>query len=486
MIKLDKICALNLVRGRQDQEAIVAATTRCTWGEFETWTRRLVQHFAGKNYRRVLFLSENRVELVPLFSAFSTLGVSFTGVDYTSSLAQKLHCAQVIGADALVYSAAFAKDAAWLLEQRPMAAFCIDSDLSDLPAADVMPTSSVPPPPFESIAFTSGTTGFPKAVQRTKGFDARRFADVIDMFGFDASQVFLATIPFYHVSVVGWARLALSLGGKVVISKVDDAAAMARDLHSERVTALLATPVVLAQLLAELQEGKRPADLGFIITGGKHCPQDLKRRALDFFGPIVNEYYGTTETGVNAIATADDLLAYPASAGRLLGGNSIAILDDNNRPVPEGKTGRVAIHSYQNMDGYLNGPSANTVTIAGNTHLITADFGYLRGNRVFLVNRTFAQATSLDLYGIEDKVRQIPGINDVFSVSLGQRSVNVFIARDKRARPHEVGARLGSLAETFAGIEIKAIYVDRIPYSLSGKVRTGELIQAACGLATAQ
>jgi acyl-CoA synthetase (AMP-forming)/AMP-acid ligase II len=481
MITLDKICALNLVPGKQDQEAIVAGNTRLSWGEFEACTRRLVQHFAGKNYRRVLFLSENRAELLPLFSAFSTLGVSLTGVDYTSSLAQKLHSAQVVRADALVYSAAFAKDAAWLLRERPMDAFCIDSDLRDLPAADVMPTLSATPPCFESIAFTSGTTGLPKAVLRTKGFDARRFRDLIDMFGFDASQVFLATIPFYHVSVVGWARLALSLGGKVVISKVDDAAAMARDLHSERVTALLATPVVLAELLAELQEGKRPADLRFIITGGKHCPQDLKRRALDFFGPIVNEYYGTTETGVNAIATAADLMAYAASAGRLLGGNSVAILDDNNLPVSEGKTGRVAVHSYQNMDGYLNGPSANTVTIAGTTYLVTADFGYLRGNRVFLVNRTFAEATSLDLYGIEDKVRQIPGIKDVFSVSLGQRSVNVFIATDKHAWPQDIGARLGHLADAFAGIEIKAIYVERIPYSLSGKVRTSELILSGKG-----
>jgi acyl-CoA synthetase (AMP-forming)/AMP-acid ligase II len=476
MIKLDKISALNRVPGQKGQEAIVAGKARLTWGEFEATTRQLVQHFASKSYRRVLFLSENCVELVPLFAAFSTLGVSFTGIDYTASLAQKLHCAEVVGADALVYSAAFAKEAAWLLERRPMDSFCLDTDLSALPEADELATAPGTPSHFESIAFTSGTTGFPKAVYRTQSFDAKRFSDLIRMFGFDSSQVFLATIPFYHVSVVGWARLALSLGGKVVLSKVEDMAAMARDIRAERVTALLATPVVLAVLLTELQQGSKPADLNFIITGGKHFPQDLKQRALAFFGPIVNEYYGTTETGVNAIATAADLLAYPASSGPILDGNDIVILDSNNLPLPEGKTGRVAIHSYQNMDGYLNGAGAETVTLGGKTYLVTADFGYLQGNRIFLVNRTFAQATSLNLYGLEDQLRRIPGIKDVFSVSLGQRSVNLFLARERHAQPQEVSARVASLARELAGIEIKTTYVERIPYSLSGKVRTGELL----------
>jgi acyl-CoA synthetase (AMP-forming)/AMP-acid ligase II len=479
MIPLAKIRTLNLIPGQRDQEAIVAGSTRLTWGELEAWTRKLVQHFGGKNYRRVLFLSENRAELVPLFSAFSTLSVSFIGIDYTASPAQKLHCAQVVGADALVYSAAFAQEAAWLLEQRPMDSFCLDTDFSAVPAVDGLPTVPANPPPFVSIAFTSGTTGFPKAVCRTKSFDAKRFADLIDLFGFDGSQVFLATIPFYHVSVVGWARLTLSLGGKLVLSPVEDAAALARDLRTERVTALLATPVVLADLLAELQKGGKPADLTFIITGGKHCPHDLKQRALAFFGPIVNEYYGTTETGVNAIATAADLLAHPASSGQLLDGNAIVILDENRLPLPEGQTGRVAIHSYQNMDHYLNGTPADTVLIDGKTYVVTADFGYLQGGRIFLVNRTFAQATKLDLYGLEDRVRQIPGVKDVFSVSLGQRAIKLFIAPEQHTRVQDLGVRLSSLAEELAGIAIQTAYVERIPYSLSGKVRTSELVGAA-------
>src|SRR5262249_3276144 len=119
----------------------------------------------------------------PLFAAFSTLGVSITGVDYTASLAQKLHCAQVIGPDALVYSAAFAREAAWLRERLPMDGFCLDTDLLALPAEGV---AAVPAnaPRFEAIAFTSGTTGLPKAVHRTRSFDARRFADLTRRFGF--------------------------------------------------------------------------------------------------------------------------------------------------------------------------------------------------------------------------------------------------------------------------------------------------------------
>jgi acyl-CoA synthetase (AMP-forming)/AMP-acid ligase II len=416
--------------------------------------------------------------LVPLFSACSTLNVSLTGIDYTASPSQHLHCAEVVDADALVYSATFAAAANRLVQQRPMPAFCLDTDLNALPVDATVPVPATSGR-FESISLTSGTTGLPKAVHRTKSFDARRFADLIERFGFDAGQVFLATIPFYHVSVVGWARLALSLGGKLVIADVEDVADMAAAIHNERVTALLATPVVLGELLSELEQHTKPADLSFIITGGKHFPQDLKRRALAFFGPIVNEYYGTTETGVNAIASSADLLAEPASSGQPLPGNAVAILDDNHCPLPEGKVGRVAIHGYQNMDGYLRGAKANTVTLAGDNYLVTADYGYLQGNRIFLLNRTFAQATPLDLYGLEDRVRQIPGVQDVFSVSLNKQAVQVFIAPNQQARPQDLGTRLAALFAKVPGIAVQATYVQRIPYSLSGKVRTSELPLAA-------
>jgi acyl-CoA synthetase (AMP-forming)/AMP-acid ligase II len=475
VIKLDKISALNRAPGKAGQEAVVAGPARLTWGELEALTRRLVRHFAGKGYRRVLFLSENRPELVALFAAFSTLGVSFTGVDYTATAAQHLHCAGLIGADALVYSAAFAGQAAGLLGRWPMGSFCLDTDLAALPAADG--SAAAPPAPacFESIAFTSGTTGFPKAVHRTRSFDARRFADLVGMFGFDDRQVFLATIPFYHVSVVGWARLTLSLGGKLVLAPVEDAAALATAVRRERVTALLATPVVLGDLLDGLRPGGKPADLDFIITGGKHFPQDLKERSLAFFGPVVHEYYGTTETGVNAIAAPADLADHPASSGRLLDGNAVAILGEDGLQVSDGTVGRVAIHSYQNMDGYLNGPAANRVTLGGDTYLVTADFGYLRRGRIFLVNRTFGRATSLDLYGLEDQVRRLPGVRDVFSVSAGRHAVDLFIAPERHLRPDDLAAPLAALAGRWPGVEIRPAFVGRIPYSLSGKVRAGEL-----------
>jgi acyl-CoA synthetase (AMP-forming)/AMP-acid ligase II len=477
MIKLDKMIALNQLPGKRDQEAVVAGQTRITWGQLESDTRRLVRYFADRGCRRVLFLAENDPRLVPMFAACSTLGISFTGIDYTAALAQVRHCARVTGADTIVYSSDFAREAARLLERQPMDSLRLDTDLGALPADDgALPAA---PSRFESIAFTSGTTGFAKAVRRTQSFDAKRFADLVALFGFDSRQIFLATLPFFHVSVVGWARLGLSLGGKLVIADVADAAALAGAIRDERVTALLATPAVLGELLDQLQPGGQPADLEFIITGGKHVPRDLKVRALAFFGPIVNEYYGTTETGVNAIATAADLLAHPASSGRILNGNAVAILDDDRRPLPEGQVGRVAVHSYQNMDGYLSGPPADAGRIAGKEYLVTADYGYLRGDWIFLVSRSFGQATRLDLYGLEDRVRRLPGVADVFAASAGPRMVNLFVAGDGPGHALDLGASVRPLAEGLGDVEIKVTHVERIPYSLSGKVRTGELTAVA-------
>src|SRR5262249_18538423 len=139
------------------------------------------------------------------------------------------------------------------------------------------------------------------------------------------------------------------------------------------------------------------------------------------------------------------------------------------------EVGRVAIHSYQNMDGYLNGPAADTVTLGGNTYLITADFGYLQGDRIFLVNRTFVAATRLDLYAIEDALRQVPGVRDVFAVSLSSRSVNVFVAGPDGVRAGDVGNTLSPLAGGLRGVRLGATFVGRIPYSLSGRVQVNGL-----------
>jgi acyl-CoA synthetase (AMP-forming)/AMP-acid ligase II len=494
MIKLQKINEICQLSGKGDAVAIACGHSSLTWREFQAATENYVRQLSAHRFRRVLFLSENRLELVPLFAACSTLGISLVGADYTLSLEQKLPCARTIGAEALVFAAAFRHEAAQLVARHPMTSLCLDTDLGlqlcDSPGA--LPPLAVHS--FEGISFTSGTTGMPKAAYRTRSFDAKRFADLTALLGFDAQDVFLATIPFYHASVLGWARLFLSLSGKLVLTRVGDIQAMMDDMSKHRVTAMLATPPVVGALVDAWQGEEWACALKFLIAGGKHFPASLKARALAAFGPIVHEYYGTTETGVNAIATPADLLTHPDSCGRLLAGNAALILDDKNNPLPEGAVGRVAICSYQNMDSYLGQANATTVTYQGQTYLVTADIGRLQGNRLFLLNRTFATATGLsnrgtvpsrpggqspfcglNLYALEDRLRGVAGVKDVFAASRRDGSLVVFVARDLPLTESAVATQLAGFTKDLALPAVRVAFVERIPYSPSGKVRIGEL-----------
>ncbi len=480
MLKLGRIIELNSGSSKRADAAIYDGAHTVTWGEYESWVRRLVKHFAGKKHRRVVFLSDNRWELVPMFGAFSTLGASFIGIDYTSGMTQKHHCVKEVEATCIVYSEKYRQDVEQIRQQAAIEAFSLDTDLPQLAPDDGVEPQLPPSPPFESISFTSGTTGLPKGVYRTKPFDTKRFADLTKMFGFDSSQVFLATIPFYHVSVTGWARMFLNLGGKLVLSDVSSAEVMVKDLMKRGCTSVLATPAVLQALMDELVQWNVRPKVNFVLTGGKVFPMDLKRKTIEYFGKCVTEYYGTTETGVNAIATSDDMLTHPTSAGRLMDGNKIAIIDANGNPLPEGQLGRVAILSYQNMQGYLNGKKADTVVVGGDTYVVTADVGYLQGDRIYLANRAFGNTTKFDLYTLENNLRQLPGVRDVFSIAVSAQKVGIFIAKQKNlGHEHLESQALPLIRNSLVGSEFDLKFVEKIPYSMSGKVRIEELIKLA-------
>src|SRR5262249_54564046 len=89
---------------------------------------------------------------------------------------------------------------------------------------------------------------------------------------------------------------------------------------------------------------------------------------------------------------------------------------------------------------------------------------------------TFTEATRLDLYAFEDSLRQAPGVQDVFAVSLSGRSVNVFVAGPGGAKVRDVEQKLSSLAGGLPGVRIPATFGEAIPYSPAGKVLVNELV----------
>ncbi len=344
----------------------------------------------------------------------------------------------------------------------------------------------VPPTrPFRAISFTSGTSGRPKPVIRNGSFDARRFAYFTARYGFSSADRHLATIPFYHAAGGGWARLFLQLGATLVLAPPDDAIEAAELIRREWITSSTMTPPILSGVLRHVAQNRArvtPNQLRFVLVGGKHFPAPAKQEALQVLGPVVYEYYGTTETGVNTIAEPADLLTHPASVGRVYDGNKILILDPERRPVPAGIVGSVAIASYMNMDGYL-GAAANKTQIDGERYLVTSEAGYLdEDGRLFLLNRSQG-ADSVNLYALENAIRQIRGVDDVALVrktEAGPVAVHcaVVLKASAAVSAQEVEARVADIVRRERVALARFELLDQIPYSPSGKVRAAELESA--------
>ena len=103
-----------------------------------------------------------------------------------------------------------------------------------------------------------------------------------------------------------------------------------------------------------------------IVVAAAPCPMRVKEEALRQFGPVLYEFYGSTELGVNTILRPEDVLRKPGSCGRAAPGLEIAILDDDGRPLPAGQPGELFVRRYPGVfDEYYKKPEATRETRRG-------------------------------------------------------------------------------------------------------------------------
>lgn len=487
-----------IAASRPDHVALIADRVALSWRQYAAAVRDAAEGLssavAAEDLQTVAFLSHNRVELVVAASAAVTLKSTLCGLDYSLDQDTLADLLDRVEADCLIVSSAFLAQRGLNVRALAGGRPVIDLD-NQLPGATsysafqglgVGKRPPAPPTrPFRAISFTSGTSGRPKPVIRNGSFDARRFAYFTARYGFSSADRHLATIPFYHAAGGGWARLFLQLGATLVLAPPDDAIEAAELIRREWITSSTMTPPILSGVLRHVAQNRArvtPNQLRFVLVGGKHFPAPAKQEALQVLGPVVYEYYGTTETGVNTIAEPADLLTHPASVGRVYDGNKILILDPERRPVPAGIVGSVAIASYMNMDGYL-GAAANKTQIDGERYLVTSEAGYFdEDGRLFLLNRSQG-ADSVNLYALENAIRQIRGVDDVALVrktEAGPIAVHcaVVLKASASVSAQEVEARVADIVRRERVALARFELLDQIPYSPSGKVRAAELESA--------
>lgn len=337
------------------------------------------------------------------------------------------------------------------------------------------------------MLYTSGTTGHPKGVKRplsgaALGSDSRRAKRAQALFGMGADTVFLSPAPLYHAAPLRWAMTVLRLGGTVVAMTKFDPAEALRLLGDHQVTHSQWVPTMFARMLALAERPANPSSHICAIHAGAPCPPDIKRRMIDWWGPILHEYYSGTEAVGFTHITSAEWLERPGSVGRAYGAR-IHILDEHDVPLPPGATGRVFFESAT-PHAYHNAPEKAAAATSRQGYATMGDIGHVDADGyLWLTDRASFTIISggANIYPaeIEAALMSDPAIVDcaVFGVpdaDLGEVVQAVIELREPAADP---AAAARAIAERLAGlvsankIPRQIAFTDRLPRMDSGKVQ---------------
>ncbi|MGO4391212.1 AMP-binding protein [Variovorax sp. M-6] len=216
------------------------------------------------------------------------------------------------------------------------------------------PATAPPVPSVGSMLYTSGTTGRPKAVMRLPGTPRQHEGSLRIRAMASQARAGMRTAvvgPLYHAGPNAAARVALELAEEIVVLPRFDAEQLLCTIERHRITHLSMVPVMLVRLL-KLPEALRRAhdvsSLENVTHGGSPCAPEVRRAIIDWWGPIVNETYGSTEAGLVTFVTAAQWLERPGTAGRPFPGTSIRILDDEGRELPPNAVGEIYVNTGDN------------------------------------------------------------------------------------------------------------------------------------------
>ncbi len=348
----------------------------------------------------------------------------------------------------------------------------------------------------DPVVLTSGTTGAPKGTTRRPDAGAALGAlGVLEAIPYERGEVMVIAAPLFHAWGLSQLLVAATMADTVVLRSRFDPAATLSDIEALGAQVLVAVPVMLRRMLDVARaRDAAVADLaGLRITAssGSAMPGVLATEWMELAGPTLFSLYGSTEVGQVSLATPDHLRVDPSSAGAPLRGVEVRVLDDDGRPVPAGRVGRLAIASAMHMDGYTDGGSKE---MAG-AHMLIGDLGRLtEDGELFVLGR----ADDMIISGGENLFpavieRALLAIDDVVEVAVvgvdddrfGQRVRAVVVLADgpprtAAAERRRVTALQAGVADELAPHEVprEFVFVAELPRNAAGKVLRRQLTDA--------
>jgi long-chain acyl-CoA synthetase len=305
-------------------------------------------------------------------------------------------------------------------------------------------------------------------------------------------NVHLCSAMLYHAAPLEAVRNALEMGHAVVLMGSWDAADMLNAIERFRVTTAFMTPTMFVRLLqlpAEERERRSVRSLRFVVHGGAPCPPDVKRRMVEWWGPILWEAYGATEAQ-GTIASTEEWLRRPGTVGRAIAGSRIAILDDSGRELPPGEIGFVYVAPYTGERFEYLGDEPKTRACVRGDLVCVGDRGFVDAEGyLFLCGREtdLIISSGVNIYPaeIENALIAHPAVVDCAVVGSSDRLLGQTPRAIVQLRSDAVpSVELTRDLLAFLGTRLAAMklprhieYRDRVPRDANGKLLRRALLE---------
>ncbi|BBZ70881.1 acyl-CoA synthetase [Mycobacterium paraseoulense] len=232
------------------------------------------------------------------------------------------------------------------------------------------------------LQYSAGSTGRPKGIRRPLkppgSVISSLSTPVFEALEMSCDSVYLSPAPTYHTAPAMWTMAAQAVGATTILMQKFDAEDALECIQRHGVTHAQFVPTMFVRMLRLPQETRTRYDLSTlrrVVHAAAPCPPEIKRQMIDWWGPIVDEYYGSSEGAGISFIRADEWLAHPGSVGKPMLGTP-HILDDEGRELGPGQIGEIYYEGGYPFE-YLNDEAQTAAARSAEGWVTVGDVGYL-------------------------------------------------------------------------------------------------------------
>jgi fatty-acyl-CoA synthase len=364
-----------------------------------------------------------------------------------------------------------------------------DSGSTDETLADVIAAHSKSAPPKAGkhssiIILTSGTTGTPKGANRSTPPTLAPIGGILSHVPFKANEVTSLPAPMFHALGFLHATIGMFLGSTLVLHGKFKPAGVLEDIEKHKVTAVVVVPVMLARILDALEKMDKKPDLSslrIIFASGSALGADLAERTLKDIGPVIYNMYGSTEIAFATIAEPKHLQHNSSTAGPVVKGVRVKIIDENGKELPQGEVGRIFVGTTFPFEGYTGGGKKQII----DGMLSSGDVGYFDERGLLYISgrddeMIVSGGENVFPAEVEDCISGHPDVVEATAIGVEDKEwghrLRAFVVKKQNADVDEATIK-NHVKDQLAKYKVprEVIFLDELPRNPTGKILKREL-----------